>query len=231
MFDPATVSVIGSALGGAGSLVSAFSGGDSGGLSEGQKWIQAHPVLTRVNDAKAAGIHPLYALGTPGISQVPDGQSGSGSHMADVLSAVGDIAKRYGDTRQIEARQALADKMALEKHNQEILESQSRVAANQAEARRYSTEQLNGPALVNYQNRPGGPKTQPAQVFTDFLGNEIVVGQDTPAQEWSDQYGDIVESVEGFPRYLRDRIKSAVRHAREGRYVPGWFPGASYINR
>lgn len=76
--------------------------------------IYGKSIQTRVKDAKAAGIHPLFAMGSQGASgqsvqsAIP-GQSGTGSFAKDALQAIGG---GFASIAQIQAQTDLVEKMA-----------------------------------------------------------------------------------------------------------------------
>jgi len=77
---------------GAGALASAFGGGgspkvDYRGAKRGIRW--------RVRDAKAAGIHPLYAIGAPGVGSGILTPQSSGSDIGGALQGMGQAAEKY----------------------------------------------------------------------------------------------------------------------------------------
>lgn len=87
--DPGTALIASSAISAGGSLLGGFMSSE-GGLSEGQKWIQAHPVQSIVNDARLAGVHPLYALGNVSYSpmQAVPGQNAKADAVERAAQAV-----------------------------------------------------------------------------------------------------------------------------------------------
>ena len=148
--DPITIGAIGGLLGGAGQLVGAFSGGpDYGGNVRIEPWTKYtwaksfgeqqrqfdiaadESIQRRVADAKAAGIHPLYALGlgptgstggpgassfaTSNVDEMSTGdrvaRAGSAiNRMADALFEL-DVRKKEAEVRltEIEAARAASD--------------------------------------------------------------------------------------------------------------------------
>lgn len=98
--DPGTAAVVSAGISAGGSIIGGMMSKE-GGLSEGQKWIQAHPVQTIVNDARLAGVHPLYALGnvaTPTQTAIP-GQYAKGSAIADAADAMAKGVTNYANAK------------------------------------------------------------------------------------------------------------------------------------
>lgn len=103
----------GSIIGAAGNLIGGLMGQDSAKKSReaaiDQSLMQAdlqrefakNSIRWRVDDAKAAGIHPLAALGNPGISYAPVSVGGSADmSMPNAIAAMGqDIGRAVNATR------------------------------------------------------------------------------------------------------------------------------------
>lgn len=127
----AGVQAIGSLLGG----ISATSQ-----ASKDRKWQQRlakNQVQFRVADAKAAGVHPLYALGMPAMSYSPTavhpgdyGGSAIGQMGQDISRAI--TAGQTRRERELEAAAAAQRTAALDAQN--MRESESRIRENDANA-------------------------------------------------------------------------------------------------
>lgn len=89
---------------------------DYTGAKEGITW--------RVQDAKRAGIHPLYALGAPGI--------GTSAHKSNATMSEG--IREAGATIGDYPIKKEMQKLALERHEHELLESKARTAKDMATA-------------------------------------------------------------------------------------------------
>jgi hypothetical protein len=117
----------------AGDVFSAFGG--SGGEVD---WLGAKKgIRWRVKDAKLAGVHPLYALGAPGVgSGVLTPKSGSTAGAA--LSAAGQAIQNYTDEADHKARQLDAPKeKALKTHN---AVQEARINESNADRARYEAK-------------------------------------------------------------------------------------------
>lgn len=113
--DPATLSGIGSALSGIGAVGSLFGGESKSGIRaqeqmhysnlKAQEAFAQQGIRWRVEDAKKAGIHPLYALGASIPSYSPStfipGESGRRRDFGGALSGLGDAVS--GVARSMEA--------------------------------------------------------------------------------------------------------------------------------
>lgn len=118
-----------------------------------QKEQYHHGIRARVEDARRAGIHPLYALGSPGVGASPwsasgfnpvPGQSASGSHLgAGIASAAQNLAAWVGERDAREFNKPLRDaqvqreRAAARRENAEADEIRSR--AKRAEQRANET--------------------------------------------------------------------------------------------
>lgn len=121
--EPATMMGIGALMGGASSLGSLFGGESKSGLRaqehmhvqnlKAQERFAQEGIRWRVADAKAAGIHPLYALGASIPSYSPStfipGDSGRSRDYGGALRGLGDAAS--GLARSMEAGRTARESM------------------------------------------------------------------------------------------------------------------------
>lgn len=169
------LSAAGSAFGGGGSslLSSAM---DMWGASESwqkQKRLAQEGIQWRVADAKAAGIHPLYALGAQPVPFAGTSFDGSGLREMgqDIsrakLAAMTDAERRASAELALrsEAREVEAHGLAMERARLENLELSSRIA-------RTNSAQL-GPGAPVSRNAPAGTVVRtPSEVITGAVGNQ-----------------------------------------------------------
>lgn len=145
-----------------------------------QKEFAQNGIRWRVEDAKAAGIHPLYALGASTASFSPvQGYSGDGG-VSDAFASMSQGFSRAAEAKMTKEERALAE---VDRERQEVFqladlnmrqrESDSRVNANNASAYRdyvAARVAINGqqqvPAMPSLRVRPDG----------------TVVGQTIPGQ-------------------------------------------------
>jgi len=115
-------------LGAIGSLVGAglnFFGSQQD--RELQKDAMTHSIRWKVNDAKAAGIHPLYALGAPTFNPAPVGVGGAGDSLASLGANLDDVLNKRKSDSQAGASRVL-ENLTLERAGLEndLLRSQIR---------------------------------------------------------------------------------------------------------
>lgn len=170
---------------------------------EFQKSMAQNAVSWKVDDAKRAGIHPLYALGAPTISPsaVSVGDSGNTSHVGDAVSSMGqDIGRAVQATQTEKEREdgyaktvkaLTVQKLGLEN---DILASKAAVARSAA-------------------NPPAQP-FDPANVPTDKVEGRppLAVGGNewktypgaTNAEDFEKRYGDLFEELAGAGNMVQD---------------------------
>lgn len=103
-----------------------------------QREFAQHGIRWRVEDAKAAGLHPLFALGGQGATYSPSTYipSGSSSNMPAALASAGDSIGRAVDATRTatERNQAKLDALTLERGELENELLRSEIARNRANA-------------------------------------------------------------------------------------------------
>lgn len=130
-FDGAGGSIVGSAIGAVGSLlgggISASNAGSLAGMNyAAQKEFAQNGIRWRVEDAKRAGVHPLYALGASTASYSPvQGYSGDYG-LSDAFSQMGQGVARAAQAKMTkeerereDARQEMQDVFNLARFNME----------------------------------------------------------------------------------------------------------------
>lgn len=93
-------------------------------------------IRTVAADAKAAGIHPLAALGAASGYQNPYGGPVSGSTMGDGFAAAGQYIGDAIDKRGQKKQAATLNEKQIDLVDAQIIESRSRTLLNQANAKR-----------------------------------------------------------------------------------------------
>ena len=133
--DPITGAAL---IGAGGNLLSGALGGSKGdGFStknyKAQLQFAQNSIRWRKDDAKASGIHPLFALGANPASFSPSVSSGGGSDNSYVADAANAVARGL-QAKAAEKRETalVADQLETSKAQRELLRSQSRYYDRQA---------------------------------------------------------------------------------------------------
>lgn len=158
----------------------------------------------RVKDARAAGIHPIYALGAQAFSPSPVSVSGS-APLADGIAAMGqDIGRAVtaGQSAHLNQAEKLAQGLALERAGLE-----NKLIAGQIAALEKSTA-LTG--MPGQGNNPEDPL--PPNVLQTPWGR---ITRDpkrwSPAQKFQDEGGELPEWFWGFVQHLDSMWESRRR--------------------
>lgn len=205
--------MLGAILGGLGSVASSLLGKSAADKqADLQKDFAQKGIQWKVKDAKAAGIHPLYALGanTVSYSPVSVGQPDLGAMGADIGQAIDRVS-----TAPEKAQGALGA-LALERAGLE----NDLLRAQIQRARINTAGQVAGPILA--------PTTN--QQMTEHP--DWVVGNPELGQRSEDAYGEVGGSLIGALGLLRDLTRAVgnryykpgpnVIKGYGGPYVRGW---------
>lgn len=172
----------------------------------------------KVEDAKKAGIHPLFALGGNTATYTPSSVSIGSTSMGDDIARSGqDIGRAINATRTAEARDdaytAAVKALTLRKGGLEndLLAAQiAKLKASQNPAMPAATDN-------KAQAIPGQPATLDRKKPEDVTGL-VMGGRQWPtnknfsdAQEYENRYGDIAENVFGVGNLIAD-IGSGLWH-------------------
>lgn len=161
-------------------------------------------VQTRVRDANKAGIHPLYALGHQGPSFSPvvvgSDLASAGQNLGRAMDSVRDDGEKSGafDTT---VKQLTLQKMGLEN---DLLASQLRIVNQPGQP----------PTQSGMRSMPGQGST-PAVFTTGDNATITVSPNNTPAQDWENQYGEIAGELGGIGNLAVDGVRT-VRKALQG---------------
>lgn len=168
-----------------------------------QKKLASHGIRMRVEDAKEAGIHPLYALGAPTMSW--SGQSlGSGATtgVASGLAAAGqDLSRAFNATRTMPERMeaTAATKLQLEGMQLDNDIKRATLASSIARLNQASNPPIpaTGPFAVPEKNK--AEERQPLMMD----GNRVLTDPGTsPGNAWEDQLGDDIFSPGFLPNLI-----------------------------
>lgn len=189
---------------------------------EAQKEFAQQGIRWKVEDAKAAGIHPLYAMGAPASSFSPSfvGSTGVAGGLADAGQDIGRAidAGRTGSERADAYSKTVQDlqltRLGLEN---ELLAAQIR-KVNQA-GHPPSRPAIDGAVIPD----PGPNTARGADVSGQTLpvaGIEFKTQPWATAEEWERQYGDIGQNIYGTGKMLYDLGAALYNYARKDDSVP-----------
>lgn len=168
-----------------------------------QREFATQGIRWKVDDARAAGVHPLYALGANTVSYspvsvggAPDTSLGSG-----VASAGQDLSRAIDSTRTAGERSvaAAASALALEKGGLENELLRVQIAKMRAQV---------GPPMPAL-NDPNGIPGQPATRVVSLPGDTKVFTNpsETQQDDISKEYGDEgLPQIPGQYRFIRDTV-------------------------
>lgn len=245
---------IGAVVSAAGSAYSALQGSGVGGsrnkrleaeLQKAQLHSYTQGIRTRVADAKAAGLHPLFALGAnttfgPGTVVGDYGSGSTGSARGDALAAIGEGMQAYGQVqarKEAERRQKVADEMDYARFMADMGEAESRINLNNARRDEIERQYINSAnktaeSRSNYQQdfvagqetvtplvRGGGPwvvDTYP--VIGKVMARREGQTDSQTAEDVSGGVADFLygpEVVIGKGRYWRNELEKMAAERRE----------------
>lgn len=179
----------GSILGGIGSIASAFGGGGDDAKQiarrnrQMQEYTAKHAIRWRVKDAKAAGIHPLYAMGVAPPSFTPTaipGQTSTGDRLGQALDGAGRALSGYGQAKaqsqldQLQVEEAKARIELIRAQTKATDPVQAAVGASLGKRVDQAANQIRPPPKpsAEYITLPGGkrsylPPSSPAEAAED----------------------------------------------------------------
>lgn len=237
--------IIGAGISAGGQILGGLLGKKKKGLGPEGQSNQAMRNLYRsfhytVEGAKAAGIHPLVALGAAsgGGFASPVGSSGFGwsdavgmgldalgRGVSDYFAQDADDMERARLEREIKAARdeerfdkILADQAQIGRDmlNEELVRAQINEARSRTYLNAKSAEAIGGPQVMGTN----------AGTLTDAFGDQLQP-RNTGAQEYADQYGDILSEIYGFTNWLKDNfgVIDKSNQAPSGTRVPrSWGP-------
>lgn len=150
----------------------------SAGLAIGGKLLDMHqakkaekfnPILKRVQDAKQAGVHPIYALGAGGIAQSGPAQVAFGETLSKMGQNIGSAIDRNADTDSKTLKSLLLTKAQLEN---ELLSTQVTKAKADMVAQP-TMPKIDQPFLAGLEGQ--GPAAIPGTFVTDTNGKPVTL--------------------------------------------------------
>ena len=194
-----------------------------------QKYVDTHRIQMTVADAKAAGIHPLAALGASGLPQsspvTVQPSYGGGFDWGDAIGAGtsalsqglmglydewnADEAKAKEEARyQQQRRDEMYYRGGETARADAMLQMQEKAARLNERLIESQLEEAQSRTRLNNMRAAavGGPTVDQngARVYIDPFGNKIEIAPTTDAQTWSDRYGDIAGEIFGAGNFIRD---------------------------
>lgn len=172
-----------------------------------QEWAMTHGIRTRVADANAAGIHPLFALGASTSSYTPMSVGGnSPASMGSALSDMGQDVSRAvaaGGGAEQRATQGALSKVTIEGLQLDNDIKRAKLASD--------LKNLSPPAV----GAPGTGSVPEANKFEDRPrlmtpgGRHSTNPNTTNAEDYEKRYGEMSDFVHGPQIYLRDELDNA----------------------
>lgn len=165
-----------------------------------QKEFAQSGIRWKVADAKAAGLHPLAALGAGTTSFSP---VSIGSPMAGSLSSAGqDISRAMNSMATPNEKSSALEALTLERAGLENELLRTRIRGMRAAG--------SGPGL------PGADKVQPPQLTSSLvhpqLGRVFSSPDFSDAQSYEDRFGEQVGDLYGFENWLHNMLPRHVQN-------------------
>lgn len=177
-----------------------------------QREFAQNSIRWRAEDAKAAGIHPAYALGAPTMSFAPSSVGDTG--MAAALSGMGqDIGRAVDVTRTGQERMdATVKALTLKRMGLEndLLAAQIANITQGGSRPNFPGGEL----LIAGQGDLPVVDVKPPQRTSYLVDQQGVVhrtGPATDAQVAEDRYGDLVQEVYGISNWINDHFPDMVK--------------------
>lgn len=156
------------------------------------KYVGKHAIQWRVEDANAAGVHPLYALGASVMNSAPVAVGADNSWVDEMGQGIARAAD--ATLSKVGGVDAQIQRLALERAGLENELLRSQIAVQRANV---------APRVLTNPGMPG----QGDFVMGD--NNKFRVNrQATPAQDWENQYGEPGEWIGGGFNMVSDLIRN-----------------------
>lgn len=233
---------VGSAIGAVGSLIGGNQASNNAAALanmnyKAQKEFAQNGIRWKVADAKAAGIHPLYALGSSPASFTPvqgytgdNGISDAFAHFGQGISRAVQAKMTKEEREQLAIKQAIQDSLMLDEYRQrseknraEIELLKSETARNLAASKMALSRQSQVPSMPSV----GVPDSIPGQgdKTLDYGGNSFQVQRDITGKEGifpTNDYNQVYEDkfiLEYLPNWQAWKAERALKN---GEVVGGY---------
>lgn len=159
-----------------------------------------HSIRRRVEDAKRAGIHPLYAIGaSAGASPtIMAGQSSSGSAIGDAVRNIGSAYDNYQLNKKAEAEAARQGSIQERQMHLEALRTQAQINRDNAAARLDNAQALRALSR-NAMATQAFNHLRPTPSFQEETARKTVEANTNPT--YLSAYGEKIPMLSGWSPY------------------------------
>ncbi len=179
-------------------------------------------------DAKAAGLHPLFALGAAGAGSPSfiAGQSQTGSALGDAVRGVGSVAaaqqrSKIPTTTPIQQRMAELQiqnaEVVLAGNKLDLVEKQRNLSDNQLVTQSAASSQdIEVMEQMHTKTKKDIEPHKPHQKISIIIpgGKRLVIGPSATAEEIEDIFGDLAGSAYGVMKLIESFYETVVEEAR-----------------
>jgi len=165
---------------------------------EAQKEFAQNGLRWKVEDANAAGIHPIYAMGAQPMQFAPSfvGSTSESSRPGDSLASAGqDIGRAVAATETNDERALRVLSLERASLENDLLRTQIRRQVMET-----------GPSFPD-----AGGNDQSLNMLRHLFGN-VPLGPHASANDMQNEYGEVVGDVHGIGRWLHDMSAAASKY-------------------
>lgn len=219
--------ILGSAIGAAGSIVGGIIGNSMSSASaerfsrlnyERQKEFAQNGIRWRVADAKAAGLHPLAALGASGAMYTPSGYIGGTD-----MSFIGDAAAEFGQgvERAVSAKQQREERLRTQAIMDQKLALDMKASKAQSELIEAQTAQIKQDMALQLARSAARAIAGQQQVPPLPSGGALLAGQGQayPTGKTSPETSKVPTSMPGDPTTQAGRPPDARLYSTPGGFA------------
>lgn len=166
-----------------------------------QREFATHGIRWRVEDAKAAGLHPLFALGAS-VPQYSPATAIDFSGMSNSLHTMGQNVSRAARASMTPEERTMLD-LNMQEVRSRIRENDARAAAIESQMARDAMNDARNARPIPLSSSTVRPSAARARELRLPPGS-MRTSETESAQTVQDEYGDIVENLYGASRLLND---------------------------